>query len=88
MNLTRFAFQGDYDHDDPNPTLIQHLSGDTAVVGPPELTQPPIHFFFKPIIKDFNFFWFSNFLSKMALGPPTHFHLFWMFGFFLSLQYP
>ena len=35
MNMTRFAFQGDYDHDDPNPTLIQHLSGDTAVVGPP-----------------------------------------------------
>ena len=25
----------DYDHDDPNPTLIQHLSGDTAGVGPP-----------------------------------------------------
>ena len=38
--------------------------------------------------KDFIFFWFSNFLSKMALDPPTHFQIFLDVWNFLTSQHP
>ena len=81
MNLTRFAFQGDYAHDDPNPTLIQRLSGDTAVVGPPH-GHGPVSFLM------IFFFDFPIFYLKWPWAHPPTSKFVLDVWIFLSFQYP